>query len=112
MKASSAPATTPGAISGSVTCRNVCQPVAPRSCAASSIAGSMPDEARAHDDRDERDLERDVREDHRRHAELEEPEPARARSAKKSSIATAMTMSGITTGMYISHEKSFLPGKS
>ena len=34
----------------------------------------------------------------------------RLTSSKKASIATAMTISGITTGMYIMSENSFLPG--
>jgi hypothetical protein len=42
VKASMPPATTAGAIIGKVTCQKVCQEVAPRSCAASSTAGSMP----------------------------------------------------------------------
>ena len=41
-KVSSAAASTAGAISGSVTRKNVCRPFAPRSCAASSRMRSKP----------------------------------------------------------------------
>ena len=89
----------PGAISGSVTLRNVVHSFAPRSIAASSRWRSKPIEARLHGDDDEADDEHDVRDEDRHEAELEE----RRRVQEERRAATApSTISGVAIGRKMS----------
>ncbi len=64
VNAISAPAITPGRISGSVTSRKVCHGVAPRSRAASNTDSSIPASRARHDDGDKADAKGDMRDHH------------------------------------------------